>query len=325
LVLEAPGIVLFGPLLVENVAGKAAAAGRRWDAAEAHFQKAMLLAKTLPVATEQPEVRRFYAQMLIDRDEPGDRAKARELLEEAIGAYARLGMRRHRELAQSLMVSAIATETTRPPTAAVQAPARDAPAQENHFRKEGDYWTISFRGKISRLKESAGFLYIAHLLRHPNHEFHVLDLGAITDDKTDVLVGTDKGVNLDETQLGLGDAGEILDAQAKSAYRDRVEDLREELQEAETFNDTGRATKARQEIEVLTAELARGVGLGGRDRRAASAAERARQRVAKAVRVALKRIAEHDPSLGRNLSRMIKTGIFCSYVPDPDAPISWIL
>jgi hypothetical protein len=68
----------------------------------------------------------------------------------------------------------------------------------------------------------------------------------------------------------LGDAGVLLDATAKAAYRARLAELRAELEEAEGFNDPARAAKARQETEFLVAELARAVGLGGRDRRAAS-------------------------------------------------------
>jgi non-specific serine/threonine protein kinase len=124
---------------------------------------------------------------------------------------------------------------------------------------------------------------------------------------------------------GLGDAGEILDPRAKAQYRRRLEDLREALEEAERFNDRERAARARAEIEFLSQELASAVGLGGRDRKAASAVERARLNVTLAIRAALRRIAEHSPSLGRHLQTTLRTGKFCSYTPDPRVPISWIL
>ena len=91
----------------------------------------------------------------------------------------------------------------------------------------------------------------------------------------------------------------------------------------ERFNDTGRATKNREEIEFLTEELARATGLGGRDRKAASAAERARANVTMAIRAALKRIAEQSLSLGHHLAATVRTGKFCSYTPDPRLTISW--
>src|SRR6266481_4564297 len=44
------------------------------------------------------------------------------------------------------------------------------------FRKEGEYWTVGRGGKVFRLKNTKGLGYLAHLLRHPAVEFHVLDL-----------------------------------------------------------------------------------------------------------------------------------------------------
>src|SRR6267143_5344029 len=54
------------------------------------------------------------------------------------------------------------------------------------FRKEGEYWTVGYGRKTFRLKDSKGLGYIAHLLRHPAAEFHVLDLvGGIADRRED--------------------------------------------------------------------------------------------------------------------------------------------
>ena len=121
----------------------------------------------------------------------------------------------------------------------------------------------------------------------------------------------------------LGDAGEMLDDQAKAAYRRRLSELREELDEAKELGNVERAEQAEQEIDALTSELSRAVGLGGRNRRAASASERARQSITKTIKAVVERIAQSDTALGDLLSRCIKTGTFCSYEPDPDFPIAW--
>ena len=84
-----------GLCLIERVAGIAAAAGRQWEVAEHHFEEALRQASEIPFRFEQPEVRRFYAGMLIDRNAPGDLEKARRLLEEAIEGYREIGMPRH--------------------------------------------------------------------------------------------------------------------------------------------------------------------------------------------------------------------------------------
>ena len=65
------------------------------------------------------------------------------------------------------------------------------------------------------------------------------------------------------------------------------------------------------------------MGLGGRDRKAASSAERARVSVTKAIRATIKRITEHDPILARELETTVRTGIFCVHEPDPRHPLEW--
>ena len=84
----------------EAVAGMAAAAGEQWGSAETHFLTALRQAEEIPNKIAQPEVRRAYARMLIDRNEPGDREKAKTLLDEAITLYGRLGMLRHLDMAK---------------------------------------------------------------------------------------------------------------------------------------------------------------------------------------------------------------------------------
>jgi hypothetical protein len=114
-----------------------------------------------------------------------------------------------------------------------------------------------------------------------------------------------------------------LDEQAKTAYRARLRDLEEDLAEATSWADPVRAATARQEMQFLTGQLAAAVGLGGRDRRAGSAAERARVNITKAVKIALSRIRAYSPALADHLDATIHTGTFCSYTPDPRAPIAW--
>jgi hypothetical protein len=123
----------------------------------------------------------------------------------------------------------------------------------------------------------------------------------------------------------LGDAGELLDARAKAAYRARLGELAAELEEAQRWNDPGCASTAAAERDFLLGELARAVGLGGRDRRAASHAERARLNVTRAIRAAMANLARANPALGRHLAATIRTGRYCSYTPDPRAPITWEL
>ncbi|MDX6677813.1 MAG: hypothetical protein QOE31_1865, partial [Solirubrobacteraceae bacterium] len=94
--------------------------------------------------------------------------------------------------------------------------------------------------------------------------------------------------------------------------------------EAQARGDERRASSARAELEFVTRELDRAVGLGGRDRsEAGSHAERARVNVTRALRSTLKRIAGYDARLGRELDSCVRTGTYCVYEPDPRRPMRW--
>jgi hypothetical protein len=121
----------------------------------------------------------------------------------------------------------------------------------------------------------------------------------------------------------LRDMGAVLDARAKEAYRRRLAEIEEDIEEASAMGDPERAARAELEREFLVRELSRAVGLGGRDRRGGSASERARASVTRALRQALARIREHDPLLGEHLDRSVSTGTYCAYKPDPRAPVVW--
>jgi len=206
-------------------------------------------------------------------------------------------------------------------------------AQTGVFRKEGEFWTVGYGGKTFRLKDTKGLGSLVHLLRHPGVEFHVLDLvGGIASQREDDEIGkSSQGLprgteDLEKAGIhvtSLGDAGEMLDEQAKVAYRRRLSELREELEQAKELGRVDRAEQAEEEIEALTRELSRAVGLGGRNRRAASASERARQSITKTIKAVVERIGQSDAALGEIFSRCIRTGNFCSYQPDPNLPITW--
>jgi hypothetical protein len=212
-------------------------------------------------------------------------------------------------------------------TSAVGLPSEAAAptVSRNLFRREGEYWTICYEGAVVRLRDAKGLRHLARLLTQPGREFHAVDLEAAHQRPAVAAVGP--GGPAGGAELGvrpdLGDAGELLDATAKAAYQARLVELRAELEEAEGLNDPARATQARQELEFLVAELARAVGLGGRDRRAASHAERARLNATRAIRAAMANLARANPPLGRHLAATIRTGRYGAYTPDPRAPIAW--
>jgi pimeloyl-ACP methyl ester carboxylesterase len=197
-------------------------------------------------------------------------------------------------------------------------PSQPAPGESDAvFRREGEYWTVAFGGKVVRMRDAKGLGYLARLLRDPHREFHVLDL----------LAGGAPRAGDAPRQNGLvaasPDAGVMLDPVAKRAYRERIAELEAELEQASRWNDLERSARVKGDLEALTDELAHALGLGGRDRRAASDSERARASVSKAVHSAMRRLDDQHPELGRHLSLAVHTGTFCTYDPDPLVTVTW--
>ena len=94
--------------LLQTIAGIAAAAGRRWDEAQNHFETALGLADEIPFRSEQAEARYWFARMLADRNASGDRERARDLLDTALAVYREIGMPKHVEMTGKLLAESSA-------------------------------------------------------------------------------------------------------------------------------------------------------------------------------------------------------------------------
>ena len=166
------------------------------------------------------------------------------------------------------------------------------------------------------------------LLRHPGREFHVCELiASLLEPRAAAAVAGNayrKGIEsrLRTVRFEAGDDF-ILDARAKAEYARQLRELHEEVEEAQRFDDLERGSRVQWEINFLAEQLARAVGLGGRDRRAGSQAERARSTVTKRLKDSIQKIAVAIPLLGRHLRARVKTGYYCSYNPHPDRPVKW--
>ena len=194
--------------------------------------------------------------------------------------------------------------------------------QENVFRREGDYWSVVFEEHTVRLRDLKGLHYLARLLGDPGREFHVLDL--VVGDRVEPGKAS-RAAEPDLRFSGGLDSGQLLDAQAKESYRRRLVEIETDIEEARATGDSERVAQADTERDFIVRELSRAFGLGGRNRRAGSASERARVSVTRAVRQAMARIQEHNSPLGEHLDRAIRTGTYCAYLPDSRVPVAWHL
>jgi DNA-binding response OmpR family regulator len=216
-------------------------------------------------------------------------------------------------------------ELTHRLSAGFRRPPQPPGDAEQALRREGDYWTINHAGVTLRVRDCKGLRHLARLLAYPHIEVHALLLTAAPFEGGgggDVALVAQAG---DRWRRGLGDAGPMLDAEAKAAYRRRLEDLNTMLDEARAFADRGRCGRIEAEMHALTRELAAAIGLGGRDRRGADAAERARINVTRTIKGAIAAIARHHRPLGQHLRATVRTGTFSSYEPPPGTGGAWLV
>lgn len=218
----------------------------------------------------------------------GERGAARSHYERALAHCAEAGIEPLAKLTRAALASLDGAVVSR------SEPLSLRPTLS--LTQEGELWTLrASTGPAVTMKHAKGLVYLSYLLGQPGRRIHVLELAGVGEPA--------------------GDAGPVLDHRAKAEYRRRLQDLAAELEEAESFGDAARACRAREEIDALAEQLAWAVGLGGRDRRAASNVERARVNVQRRLKDSLRRIARIDPALGRYLTVAIHTGTFCSYEP----------
>lgn len=255
----------------------------------AHFEAALERTAMMGAPAHEAWVRLWYGQHLASRAEA---AEAREQLRACATLAERLG------------ITGLAARAN-----AVLPPAAPEPVRAGPVAPSPDFalvpheggWRLERGGNTLVLKGLRGMAMLSKLLQRPGEEVHALE-----------LVSGDA----DEALPDAGDAGELLDEKAKAAYRKRIETLTEQIEDAEERGDAMRAERGRTELEALSKELSRAVGLGGRSRRAASSAERARVTAQRRLREAIKKIGELDAELGALLERTVRTGTFCAYEPN---------
>ncbi len=245
-----------------------------------------------------------------DIEAPYEAAAARVAL---AAAYRGRGQRDRAELEQGTGEAALAAIGAVLVAAPGSAPSVPHAGLREVFRCEGDTRTVTFGGRTVLLRDLQGLRYLARLLAEPGREFHVLD-----------LVAAERGVlPTAAAACRQRDLGPVLDDQAREAYRRRLAEVEQDLEDAQASGDADRAALADRDRAFLVAELASAYGIGGRARPTGATSERARAAVTRAVRYAMARVAEHHPELAGHLERTIRTGTYCTYAPDPRIPVMW--
>ena len=191
-----------------------------------------------------------------------------------------------------------------------EAPAEVKPAATSLMTlRQGPpgVWLVGRGDDEHAVPARRGFEHLHALLSRPGTEVAALDLAG------------------GPTTVQQGGLGEVADARALAAYRQRLRQIDTELDDADADGDQQRGDRLAAEREALLAELGAATGLRGRPRTTGSSEERARVTVRKAVAAAIDAIHGVDPVVARHLTTHVHTGLRCRYEPDPDAPVEWRL
>ncbi|MGE3542407.1 MAG: AAA family ATPase [Kofleriaceae bacterium] len=277
----------------------------RWEVIDRHAETALQVAQQVMSPPWIARIQADWATALERRGRPEDRERAALLWTQALAQATRLEMPGLLARARSAQSAQSATPPPHTPPAGRSSPGSSAGAGTGatttsrtvSATRVGELWIVRGFGNEVHVRSSRGMEMLARMLAEPGREFHAVDLA-------------NPGGTID-----LGDAGELIDDRARAAYRTRLADLEDELARAEQWGDLGRAEHARSEIAALSEQLTRAVGLGGRERRAGQAAERARTNVQRRVSHAIQQVRAASQHLGEHLVATVRTGAFCVYRP----------
>jgi len=212
------------------------------------------------------------------------------------------------------------TELT-PASAPVDFPILGGPGAERvEYARVGDCRRIAWRSVEVLLPDLKGFRYLDVLLHRAGAEVHVMDL--ITSEREIAPAGGSAEPGL---AVGYRSGLPVLDEQARDAYRRRLAEVDEDIEDAAAANDIGRLGLAEHDREHLVAELARAFGIDGQSRTVGGDVERARGSITRSLRYSVKRLGAFQPELAAHLDRSVSTGVYCCYRPDPLSPLTWDL
>ena len=182
------------------------------------------------------------------------------------------------------------------------------PDAEYLFRRQGQTWTLRFRGSEPLLmSDSKGLRYIRFLLMQPGERL-----------TAKALVDLDEGREVGSHPLSTSLAA---DQEAIDSVRATMRELKRDLADAEEFCDTDEAERLRGEIEKLEDYVKQEAGLGGKSRRESPDQKRARTAVSNAIKRAITAIGKEHDAFAKYLKRQVQTGFFLEY-RDTDTP--WV-
>ncbi len=228
-----------------------------------------------------------------------------------------LQIRLHRELMETHVRRKPKAEPLDDTGASSTRPGKAAP---NVFRRDGDFWTVTFAGKTAPpVKHRLPLEYLAFLLSRPHERFSAADLVGVIDPPPRPEGGlTDS--HAQEVGLSIGSLQEGVPMTSRVTIRN----LRKARAESvDRIAEARLASKGLEEIEEMEEELRRiesrldaDSDLHGRPRATGDDRERVRKRVANSLARARANMADVHEQLAQHLIDHLSDAPNYSYTPD---------
>lgn len=198
------------------------------------------------------------------------------------------------------------------------------------FRLIGEKWQLTFDDETVYMNDRIGIRYIAYLLARPDDEISAILLYQAVNLKGPPSLEAEEEWQIKDSfyteALENRDSENpipLSDKKAIKAYKAKLSELYEELQDAERYFSDEEKTRIQGEIDKIEQHFGKVLGLGGMARKADDESEKIRKSVSNAITRARQKILEKHYILGRHLEKYISTGMVISY--RPDHPIDWQL
>lgn len=175
------------------------------------------------------------------------------------------------------------------------------------FRRLGQIWVLKFEGEMKLMQDARGLFYVARLLAEPDRDVWCAHLLA-------AAVGIDP-------RITLGSSGPASDSPTMRKCKENLDDLREELDTAKASDDEGRIARIESDMQKITTQIARSMGLGGKIREITDV-DKVRKSVSMAVSRAVESIRDEHQVLGKHLLSFLSSGTVFRY--SPDRKIDWL-
>ncbi|KAA6212128.1 ATP-binding protein [Streptomyces albofaciens JCM 4342] len=266
-------------------------AEEQWDAAVRDLTTAARSADRLHARPWSVRARTELARALLARAGHDDTNRAAALLHETEAEARELGMPHLAERARSLAPSP------------APHPGRQLDHPEREFVRNGAVWRLRYAGRTVHVPDAKGLADLHTLLGLPGQDIPAVRL--LYPDSAPLAAAA-----------GALGSDLVLDEEAKTRYRQRLELLDDEIDRAAVRGDGHTVAEYDSERKALLAELRKASGLAGRSRRLGDETDRARKNVTARIRDTLRRLKEHHPELASHLQATVSTGAMCRYAPD---------